>query len=105
MVETLRLEQKEFVGYLRSINTNNNPFDCKELRVLPEDVYFNNHLTINRNYHKGSLICIKSTDRDHHSLSDCRCESFYELKQKDGELEIRCNWSKSFRLEIKEEVE
>jgi len=82
----------EVLDYLGELSTDGNPFDCPNLRVLPEDIkVIQLHAPPNR-YKGGSLMC---TERARSGVSR-RCGGVYFWREpsinEDGDLVYRCDW-------------
>ena len=59
-------------------------------------------LDYERSYFKNDLLCIKSLEVDQHALSYHRCVLCGSPSlNKEGELEIKCNWRRRFKINIK----
>lgn len=98
-----KLNQEEFVKYLEIglLITGDRPFDCPYLRVLPEDVCFDNHIPVHRDYLRGDLMCVKSIKGEQSALRDGRCQNFWFLKSKNKKLEVSCSHGREFYIELK----
>lgn len=102
-MEEYNLEQ--FKEYLKSLEVDQNPFKCPNLRVLPEDVNLQDRIIGERDYHKEDLICLGIAEKNRHALTYHNCKLSGNIRvNKKGELEVGCNWHKRFKIEIKDLV-
>jgi len=83
--------QNDFIKYLNNLQTDR-LFDCKFLRVLPEEVSLEGAIY----YDSNEFICMKSVQEAirQDQLDYCHCKFIGNLKlDSQGRLEIACRWS------------
>ncbi len=91
---------REFHEYLSRLDGTNKPFDCPNLKILPENLEITNiDLTTKYNYKKGALIC--SLPNQPGESHECRLKRTKINLNEQGELEILCAQNcKIFKLKI-----
>ncbi|MGD9275773.1 MAG: hypothetical protein PVJ67_01220 [Candidatus Pacearchaeota archaeon] len=92
--------QKEFNEYLERIPTKDNPFECPNLRVLPEDINFRDNIICSHDYSEGTLICKNSSELDGHAMLDHYCGVFGRVYTRNGKIFVGYNSHKRKTLEI-----
>ncbi|MFH1358767.1 MAG: hypothetical protein ABIH37_02685 [archaeon] len=93
-------ECPEFLQYLEELDTSNNPFQCKHLRVLPEDVKILRTAGVPSRYENGDLICLDRVKKTLHAR--CGTSSAALRPGKDGTYEALCrNGLVQLTVEIK----
>ena len=90
----------EFVKYLCSVeneqNDSENPFNCPNLVVLPEDVGYTFSRYEGTTFEKGTLIC-KATI--HSDVERCNVNSNLKVDE-SGSLEFKCGLGSEFKVKL-----
>lgn len=87
----------EFLDYLLDLGKHKNPFNCRYLRILPEEVGIKEDI-ISYTHKEGELFCL---ERGNH-IKKCGIESSIMIKRK-GKLQVSClGQEKDFIIDIKE---
>ena len=85
------------LDYMEKLSTENNPFECKYARVLPEKMTIrrysngeNPHLEGKPQiYEEGILLCMRRVEL---KISR-KCGNLSKPQMKEGKLVWKCNWT------------